>query len=72
VRARFGGDALFDLAAVESTLPDGTRSSFSAGPRRVFTLAQPYTSDGGHLNDEGSRRAAAAFVHTLAKALQPS
>jgi hypothetical protein len=72
LRARFGGAALFDLAAVESTLPDGSRSSFSSGPRTVYTLGRPYTSDGGHLNDEGRRRAAAAFLHTLAKTLKPS
>jgi len=69
LRTRFGGPALFDLAAVESTLPDGSRSSFGATAGPVYTLAGAYTTDGGHLNDMGRRRAAAAFLHTLAQAL---
>ncbi|HEX6708351.1 MAG TPA: hypothetical protein VF169_26695 [Albitalea sp.] len=70
LRARFGGAPLFDLAAVESTLPDGTRSRFASAQRSVYTLARPYTSDGGHLNEEGRRRAAAELLHTLAAALK--
>lgn len=69
LRSRLGGGRFFDLATMQSTLPDGTRSSFSAGGRVIYTLAPPYTYDGGHLNDLGRRHAAAAFVHSLARAL---
>ncbi len=69
VRERFH-EGLFDIAAVESTLPDGSRSSFTANGTTVYTLAQPYTSDGGHLNDDGRLRAAAAFVHAVAENLR--
>lgn len=70
--ARFGdGKALvFDLARIESTLPDGRRSAFDHGGKPVHTLAAEYTEDGGHLNEAGRRHAAAAFVRTLAQALQ--
>jgi hypothetical protein len=69
LRLRFGGGRLFDLAMIESTLPDGTRSGFTLGGKTVYTLAQAYTRDGGHLNELGRRQAAAAFVHALARAL---
>jgi hypothetical protein len=72
LRQRFGDEPLFDLAAVESTLPDGSRSSFSRDGRNVYTLAPAYTHDGGHLNEEGRRRAAAALVRTLAETLRDS
>lgn len=70
--ARFGdGKALvFDLARLESTLPDGRRSAFDHDGKPVHTLAADYTDDGGHLNEAGRRHAAAAFVRTLVQALQ--
>ena len=70
--ARFGdGKALvFDLASVESTLPDGRRSTFEHQGKPVHTLATAYTYDGGHLNEAGRKHAAAAFLRTLAQALQ--
>jgi lysophospholipase L1-like esterase len=70
LRERYEGEPLFDLAAVESTLPNGERSYFMLDDRPVYTLAKEYTEDGGHLNDIGQRRAAAEFVRTLAQALQ--
>lgn len=69
LRTRFRG-VLFDIAAAESTLPDGSRSGFSAQGKTIPTLAAAYTSDGGHLNEEGRRRAAAAFLHALAQSLR--
>jgi hypothetical protein len=70
IRQRFPSEPLFDLAVIESTLPDGSRSMFSRDGRPVYTLAREYTDDGGHLNELGRRRAAIAFVRTLASALQ--
>ncbi len=69
IRERVGSQALFDIAGVESTLPDGSRSSFREGGREVFTLAQAYTTDGGHLNATGQLQAAARFLHVLAQTL---
>lgn len=70
LRQRFSGEPLFDLAEVESTRPDGSRSAFSTQGRTIYTLAREYTNDGGHLNPEARRRAAAEFLRTLASALQ--
>jgi hypothetical protein len=58
---------LFDLAGVESTRPDGSRSFFVANGDTVYTLASEYTTDGGHLNTLGRRRAAVAFLAFLAR-----
>lgn len=66
----FAAAPFFDLARVESTRPDGRRSGFRRGGVTVYTLAPEYTVDGGHLNEGGRRRAAAAFVHALADALR--
>jgi hypothetical protein len=70
LRARFGGEPLYDLAAVESTRADGSRSAFIRGGVTVYTLASEYTTDGGHLNPGGRQRAAAAFLHSVAAAVR--
>ncbi len=58
-------DPIFDLADIESTRPDGSRSYFKRGDQIVFTLAPEYTTDGGHLNELGRRATAAGLLHTL-------
>lgn len=70
LRERYGSEPMFDLAAVESTLPDGSRSSFRQNGQAIYTLAAAYTDDGAHLNENARRRAATAFVRALASALQ--
>jgi hypothetical protein len=69
LKERFANEPLFDLAAVESTYADGSRSSFDRDGRTVYTLARAYTHDGGHLNPAAQRLAAASFVRTLADVL---
>lgn len=68
LRAAFAGEPMFDLAAVESTRPDGSRSYFMVNGEPVHTLAAENTDDGGHLNATGRRAAAAAFVRAIAAA----
>lgn len=69
LRRLVAGEPLFDLAAVESTRPDGSRAAFVDDGRIEYMLAGEYTDDGGHLNELGRRRAALEFVRTLAAAL---
>lgn len=57
MRAAYGPDQLFDLAALESEAPDG-----SITPE----LYPGYTSDGEHLNDTGSALAAVELAQLLA------
>ncbi|MDN5849699.1 MAG: hypothetical protein L0H63_08690 [Nitrococcus sp.] len=72
LRAKYSGEPIFELAGVESTLPDGTRtrSTFKHDGEVIYTLANDYTEDGGHLNKVAQRIAAIAFVQTLASTLE--
>lgn len=62
-----GTDPIFDLAEVESTHSDGSRSYFTRGAEKIYTLAPEFTTDGGHLNEAGRRAAAGILLQVLAK-----
>jgi hypothetical protein len=62
-----GREHVFDIAAFESTLPDGRRTFFSNDGQRYYYLAPEYTDDGGHLNDRGRKIVAEEFLIFLAK-----
>jgi lysophospholipase L1-like esterase len=66
-QAYAGIDPIFDLAEVESTHSDGSRSYFMRGDERIYTMAPELTTDGGHLNEAGRRAAAAQLLLVLAK-----
>ena len=67
--AHYGStDVVFDLAAAESTRPDGSRAFFTDENEAIYTLAREFTSDGGHLNELGRRVVAHAFLMALARA----
>jgi hypothetical protein len=68
IRKEYADDHLFDLAAVESTAPDGSRVSGRHQGQASFGLYDGYASDNGHLNAEGSRRAATAWLRAVAGA----
>jgi hypothetical protein len=66
MRAEYGGkEPIFDLAAIESTLPDASRMSVRQGDR-VYAMVPAYTTDGGHLNEVGRRIAAEQLLVLLA------
>ncbi len=67
VAAYEGHEPVFDLARVESTHADGSRSYVTRGADQVFTLADEWSADGGHLNTAGSRRAGEQFLIFLAR-----
>ena len=62
-----GADSIFDLAEVESTHRDGSRSFFMRGNERIYTLAPELTFDGGHLNEAGRRAAAGQMLLVLSQ-----
>jgi hypothetical protein len=68
IRHEYAGDHLFDLAAIESTAPDGTRVSGRHGGQQYFALHPGYSADLGHLAAAGSRRAATAWLKVVAQA----
>lgn len=61
-----GKEPLFDLAAIESTRPDGTRASFQKSGSTYYSLSAEYTDDGGHLNELGKKTVAAELIRLLA------
>jgi len=63
--AYFKRDPTFDLALVESVNPDGFRCYANKGKEKVFVMALQYTSDGGHLNEEGRKRVAEQLLIIL-------
>jgi len=59
-------DYIYDLAEIESTHTDGTRSTFSYGGQAYYSLCSEYTDDGGHLNELGRNHAARGLIAFLA------
>jgi lysophospholipase L1-like esterase len=70
LRARYAGEPVFDLAAIEVMRPDSVRETFRLAGRTYDALVPAYTDDGGHLNEAGRVRAAAGLVGTLAESLR--
>jgi len=60
------GDRVFDLAALESTLPTGERVTCGMEGRVIYALEPSYTDDGGHLNAAGRKVVAAGLLRFLA------
>lgn len=48
-----GKEPVFDLAAIESTYPDGSRSISIDSGKQIESMVPAYTNDGGHLNTKG-------------------
>jgi hypothetical protein len=67
MRQAYGGkEPLFDLAALESSRPDGSRETYDVNGRAYPAMAPEYSDDGGHLNAQGQARVASALVGFLA------
>lgn len=60
-----GKEPVFDIAQLESTRSDGTRVSFELHGQTYDALAPELTSDGGHLNDQGSRLIATELLNYM-------
>jgi hypothetical protein len=55
-------DPIFDIAQIESTYPDGSRSSFEHQGKTYYSLVPDYTDDGCHLNKTGREAVAKQFI----------
>ena len=66
LRQTYPANSIFDLAEVESTHANGSRSYTVIGGEPIYTLASEYTDDGGHLNAAGRQAAAKKLLITLA------
>lgn len=65
-----GKEPVFDLALIESTRPDGTRTLIEYNGKPVPELNPHYTYDGGHLNETGRQFVASYLVRLLADIAQ--
>jgi hypothetical protein len=69
IRAAYASTGrVWDIAAVESTKPDGGRVAGTSGGQPYEALYSGYSDDGGHLNAAGSAAAAAALLRLVAQA----
>lgn len=68
LQSRFGA-AVFDLATLEATRPDGAREESRWKGRAVPGLAAAWSADGGHLDARGREYVGRAFVSFLAARL---
>ena len=66
LRKNYAGKPFFDLAQIESTRPDGSRSYVVSHGQTIYTLAPELTTDGGHLNQTGRQAAARQLLEVLA------
>jgi hypothetical protein len=71
-QAYAGVEPVFDLARLESTLPDGRRTFARRGRDTVYVLAPQYTHDGGHLNPAARRMVAEQLLIMLARLELPA
>lgn len=68
LREHYGArDPIFDLAAIESTRPDGSRAYTRYRGEAAYMLAPEYTYDGGHLNEAAQDHVARALLAFLAR-----
>ncbi|PVV10044.1 MAG: hypothetical protein B6D77_09035 [gamma proteobacterium symbiont of Ctena orbiculata] len=70
LRSSFSHSPIIDIATSESTYADGKRESFKTDGQTYYSLIGEYTNDGGHLNENGRARVAAAFVRELAQSIR--
>jgi hypothetical protein len=68
IRREYASDRLFDLAAAESTAPDGSRIGATFGEEQCYQLYGGYAADNGHLNREGAQVVATAWLNAIAHA----
>jgi len=58
----YHGEPIFDIAAIESTYPDGKRETFTKNGKTYYALIDAYSTDGGHLNETGKKRVAGKLL----------
>ncbi len=66
LRTAYPAAEVFDIALIQSTLPDGSRSAVGRSDDPVYTMVPDYSSDGGHLSPVGRRKVAERLLVFLA------
>lgn len=70
VRSEYAGRPLFDIAAMESTTPEGLRTARMAGDEKYYAFHDGYSADVGHLNRFGAQVVATGWLATIAQAVR--
>jgi hypothetical protein len=70
LRDNYTHSPIVDIAASESSYPDGKREAFNMDGQTYYSLIGEYTDDGGHLNEKGQAWVATAFVRELAQIIR--
>lgn len=65
-----GKEPFFDLAALESTAPDGSRVEGMKKGSRYEALYPQYSDDGEHLNAAGAKKSAVGLLQAVADAAE--
>lgn len=68
MRDEYGPERLFDLAAAQSTTPNGTRVAGRVADQPYYALYRGYASDPGHLNAAGSQHVVTGLLGLVARA----
>jgi hypothetical protein len=68
IRRSYSGSHLFDLAAAESTAPDGSRTVGTDDGQQYYRLYDGHAADNGHLNGAGAEVVATAWLRAVAQA----
>jgi hypothetical protein len=66
IRKEYGKAAIFDIAEIESTMPDDRIATFNKDGKEYPELVKDYTDDGGHLNSVGKEIAGQALILAIA------
>jgi len=62
-----GEEPIFDIATLEATHSDRSKEIFNIKGQDYHAMAKENSSDGGHLNDSGSKRVILPLIDLLAK-----
>ena len=65
-----GKEPIFDIAEIESTNTNGSRTFFEINGKRCFILSSAYSEDGGHLNSFGKKVVSEKLIEYLAGLLR--
>ena len=63
-------EPILDIAKIESTFPNGTRSLFTKDGKTYYSMAPEYTYDGSHLNETGRKKVAEQLLIFMANLVE--
>lgn len=65
LKKQYNNEPIFDLASLEATNIDCSKTGYKKNATTIFALSPEYTDDGGHLNEIGGKYVALKFIEFL-------